>query len=108
MIETVKRISAIPLVKGIKFHHLYILENTPLYEIYKRGEYEPLSYEEYKKLLFEVIQYLREDIVVHRIIGEDNSGHLVAPRWRLNKNFIVNDVKKSMMFDDIYQGKLCK
>ncbi len=103
MIETVKKISRLP-IKGVKFHHLYILKNTPLYKMYKRKEYEPIDYQTYKEVLMEAIQYLEEDVVIHRIMGEDHSDKFVGPKWNKSKNFIVNDIKKSMINNNCYQG----
>lgn len=107
MLKTVKKMSKLP-IKGIKFHHLYILKNTPLYEMYQKGEYEPIDYQSYKEILMEAIQYLDKDVVVHRIMGEDYSDKFVGPKWNKSKNFIINDIKKTMLEDNYYQGKKYK
>ena len=104
MINTVKKISKLP-IKGVKFHHLYILKDTPLYKMYKRGEYQPIDYQTYKEVIMDSIQYLKEDVVIHRIMGEDHSSKFVGPKWGKSKNFIINDIKKSMIESNCYQGK---
>lgn len=104
MINTVKKISKLP-IKGVKFHHLYILKDTPLYKMYKKGNYTPIDYETYKKVLMESLQYLDKEVVVHRIMGEDYSDRFVGPKWNMSKNYIINDIKKSMIKKNYYQGK---
>lgn len=44
---------------GIKLQLLHVLKNTQLYEMYKKGEYNPLSKERYFKLLSGAIMRLK-------------------------------------------------
>ncbi|HDS02462.1 MAG TPA: TIGR01212 family radical SAM protein [Firmicutes bacterium] len=105
MVENVRRLSRLP-IQGIKFHHLYVLEGTFLHKLYLSGDYQPLSYSEYKEALMASLEHLRPDIVVHRVLGEDHSGHLVAPRWKMTKDRILDDIRKSMVREGRFQGRL--
>ncbi|HHH84883.1 MAG TPA: TIGR01212 family radical SAM protein [Firmicutes bacterium] len=105
MVESVRRLSRLP-IQGIKFHHLYILKGTELGRLYEAGAYRPLEYAEYKETLMECLENLRSDIVVHRILGEDKSGRLLAPRWRYSKDMILTDIRKTMKETGRYQGRL--
>jgi len=106
MIETVRKISALP-VHGVKFHHLYILDNTPLNEMVKNGMYEPLRYDVYKNLVITCIRHLRKDIVIHRVVGEDTTGKMLAPVWDINKNDVIDDIKMTMDGKGFQQGDIC-
>lgn len=105
VVETVRRLSALP-IQGIKFHHLYILENTPLAEMYALKQYIPLTYEEYKETVITALRHLRPDIVVHRIVGDDTTGKLIAPMWALSKEEIIYDIKETMNTNGFVQGDL--
>ncbi len=105
LIETVRKVSALP-IHGVKFHHMYILENTPLAEIYRHGEYAPLSYEQYKCLIVSALRHLRSDVIVHRIMGDDTTGKLIAPKWAMNKEEIIYDIKHTMISQGWSQGDL--
>lgn len=105
VVETVQRLSALP-IQGVKFHHMYILENTPLAEMYRNGEYNSLLYEDYKITLITALRHLRPDIVVHRIVGDDTTGKLIAPVWPLSKEEIIYDIKETMNNNGFMQGDL--
>ncbi|MBN2726635.1 TIGR01212 family radical SAM protein [Candidatus Mcinerneyibacteriota bacterium] len=105
MAESVRRLSRLP-IQGIKFHHLYVLDGTELSRLYKEGEYTPLEYSRYKEILIDCLENLRSDIVVHRVLGEDRSGHLLAPRWEVSKDEILADIKKTMTESGRFQGRL--
>ncbi len=106
MIESVKKISTLP-IHGVKFHHLYVLDNTPLNEMVKNGLYEPLPYDVYKNLVITCIRHLRKDIVIHRVVGEDTTGKMLAPIWEINKSDVIDDIKMTMDANGFLQGDLC-
>ncbi len=79
-IETVKLISSLP-VDGIKIHPLHIVKHTVMEKQYERGEIQTLTLEEYAKIVADLIEYLPEDMIVHRLTGEAPDDELVAPDW---------------------------
>ncbi len=83
-------------VSGIKIHSTYVVENTKLAEMYERGEYKPISYDEYMEELVWIINHLRKDIVVHRFSGDPPKDILIAPKWMTHKTFIMNNLKKEI------------
>ncbi len=105
MFQSVRRLSRLP-VSGVKFHHLYVLKGTELFQWYKDGRYTPLEYEEYAEILITALRYLREDIVVHRILGEDHSPQHAAPDWDRDKQSFIDDIKKRMALKGYRQGDL--
>jgi radical SAM protein (TIGR01212 family) len=72
-------------IQGIKFHCVYVCRDTALAASYMRGEYAPLTQEEYVASMAEALPLLRPDIVVHRITGDPKDSELLAPAWAATK-----------------------
>ena len=64
-----------------------------------------MSREEYITTVCDQLEYLREDIVVHRITGDPKIEDLVEPDWLIKKVTILNDIDKEMVKRDSFQGK---
>ena len=75
---------------GVKFHLLHILKNTRLADEYEAGRVEPLTLEEYAKILKNCIAVLPKHIVVHRITGDGAKKDLLAPLWSADKKKTLN------------------
>ena len=103
MIETVKYLSNLD-IQGIKIHMLSILKDTPIEKMYKDNKFKLITREEYIDIVCTQLEYLREDIVVHRITGDPKVSDLVEPDWLIKKVTIINDIDKEMVKRNIYQG----
>ena len=103
MIETVKFLSNLD-IQGIKIHMLSILKDTKLEELYSKEHFHTLSRDEYIDIVCDELEYLREDIVVHRITGDPKVSDLVEPTWLIKKTTILNDIDKEMKRRNSYQG----
>lgn len=90
---------------GIKLQLLHILRNTDLYEDYKKGIVKPLTKEEYLDILFDCIERIPEDIVIHRITGDAPKSLLAEPLWSADKKNVINTINKEMEKRNIIQGK---
>lgn len=77
-IASARYLSALP-VGGVKFHNLVVVEGTPLYAQYRRGEFEPPDAARYEKLLVAALEHLREDIVVMRLTCDPPRGVAHVP-----------------------------
>lgn len=84
MIETVKYLSNLD-IQGIKIHMLSILKDTPIEKMYKDNKFKLITREEYIDIVCTQLEYLREDIVVHRITGDPKVSDLVEPDWLIKK-----------------------
>ncbi len=104
MIDTVKYLSKLD-IQGIKIHALSILKGTKLEELYNKTKFKVLTREEYIDIVCDQLEYLRENIVVHRITGDPKVDDLVEPDWLIKKVTILNDIDKEMKRRDTYQGK---
>ncbi len=95
-------------VQGIKIHSTYVVENTILAEMYRKGEYTPLELDDYIEDLIDVMTHLRPDIIVHRISGDAPKQLLVAPYWNKHKMWILHGFEKRFRGRDLWQGKYYK
>ena len=95
-------------IDGIKIHSTYVLKNTKLEELYKRGEYKTLEFEEYMDELIYIITHLRKDIVIHRFSGDPPKDLLIAPLWMNHKKWIMNGLNNRMTKEKLEQGMYYK
>jgi len=79
-IETIKLITSLP-VDGIKIHPLHIVKHTVMEKQYKNGEIKTLDLKEYAEIVAELLEYLPDGMIVHRITGEAHDDELIAPDW---------------------------
>lgn len=105
MIQTIKTLSDMP-IDGIKIHHLYIARNTVMERDYQQGQIKVFTFDDYLPLLIECIEHLREDIVLHRVIGEISNEYIIAPKWNLTKRQILDILRRTMLKNGNYQGRL--
>jgi len=104
MLETVRYLNHLK-IDGIKIHMLHILKDTPLETMYKKEKFHVLTKEEYIDIVVEQLEYLRKEIVIHRITGDPKIEDLVEPNWLVKKFCVLNDIDKEMVKRDTYQGK---
>lgn len=88
----------------VKIHLLHVIRGTVMEQIYNRGEYIPLSKEEYVSLAVKVLEILPRDTVIARITGDGYPDDLVAPEWSRKKVSVINDIDKLMYEKKTYQG----
>lgn len=69
-------------IRNIKLHNLHVLKNTELENIYNRGEFVPLSLEEYARRVKLFLAHLSPDIAIHRLGAVASRwDELIAPEW---------------------------
>jgi len=93
-------------VRGLKFHPLHVLKNTPLESLYLKKEYEPLSMEEYIKRVAEALRYISPDTIIQRLTADASLPRLVAPEWVSKKMLVIEKLKEYMERQNIVQGDL--
>lgn len=79
---------------GVKFHLLHVLKGTRLALEYESGRVNPLTLEEYAKILKNCIAEVPRDVVVHRITGDGSKKDLIAPLWSADKKKTLNFLNK--------------
>jgi len=99
------KISSVLGVQGVKLHSLYIAENTKLADMYKKGEIEPITLEEYLERTVKFLEYLDPDIVIHRMVAEPPQKGTLFGNWGMTKQKIQSMIEKKMEEEETYQGK---
>ena len=104
MIETVKYLNTLD-IQGIKIHMLSILKDTKLSKMYEEKPFKLITRDEYIDIVCTQLEYLRPEIVIHRITGDPKISDLIEPDWLIKKVTILNDIDKELVKRDSYQGK---
>lgn len=79
-------------VDGIKIHPLHVVRGTQLARDWKRGDYVPISFEDYVKTVVGMIKMLPTEVVVHRLTGTASAEILLAPDWCEKKWRVLNAI----------------
>ena len=104
MLETVRAVAKLA-PEQVKIHLLHVIRGTALADIYLRGEYTPLTQEEYVDIVAEALTYLPPETVIGRLTGDGVQGELLAPDWSRRKTAVINDIDKKMYADGLVQGQ---
>lgn len=104
MLDTIKYLSTKD-IQGIKFHLLHLMKNTPLEELYNKGELKFLEQEEYINIVCEALTLLPPNIVIHRLTGDSPRDLLIGPMWSLKKWEVLNAIDRNLKTNNLYQGK---
>jgi hypothetical protein len=95
MIETAK--AAYDLgIDSVKYHPLYVVKRTALANEYARGEFTPITQEEYLAVLKEALLLKPSHVSVQRITAGIDDNTLIAPEWCRDKNEQVRAVNRAL------------
>ena len=106
MYETVRTVASLA-PDEVKIHLLHVLKGTRLAALYERGEYLPMTKEDYVDTVVEQLRLLPPDTVIGRLTGDGKADDLLAPMWSLKKLTVINEIDKKMAFHGFLQGDLC-
>lgn len=104
MLATVDAVAALH-PDEVKIHLLHVLRGTALADKYLRGEYIPLSLDDYAAITASQIARLPPDTVIARVTGDGAADDLLAPLWSRNKIGVINMIDKLLLKNDLWQGK---
>ena len=91
-------------VDGLKLHPLHVVKGTQLANEWRRGEYRPLSEEEYIELAADLIEMTPAEVIYHRVTGTAASGILLAPSWCGHKWRVLNGIEATLRRRGTSQG----
>lgn len=95
-------------IQGIKIHSTYIVENTGLADLYKKGIYTPITLENYLDSVVYILTHINPNIIIHRFSGDAPKEILIAPEWNTHKKWILNGLNKIMKEQNLFQGMYYK
>ena len=105
MVETAQRVAGLR-PDEMKFHSLYVLENTKMAEIYRNGGYIPMEKGQYTDLVVHAIGLLPPETVIGRLTGDGAANRVLAPLWTRDKRSVLNEIDKKFYNQNMWQGKL--
>ncbi len=103
MLETANAIARMN-IDGVKLHLLYVVKDTPLEALYRKGSFECLTQEEYVEIACDFIERLPENMVIQRVTSEPHLRELVSPLWSLDKRGTMDMIKQMLETRDTWQG----
>jgi len=86
-------------IDSIKFHPLYVTENTLLALEYKKGKFTPISEEEYIDTLIKAIKMLPQNVSIQRMSA--GTPDLLAPEWCKDKAYQMSKIHQALKKEGI-------
>lgn len=104
MLDSVRYVSSVPELFGMKLHLLNIVKGSQMEYLYP--DYQPFaSIEEYVNLVVECLEIIPPEVTIHRLTGDAPRSILINPPWSFNKRTILNGIDDRMHLLDTWQGK---
>ncbi len=103
MMETAKTIAKLE-PEGVKIHMLCALEGTQIAQLYRNGEIDFMSEDEYVETVCDFLEYLPPNTTIHRLAGNGLRTELVAPRWIGKKLDCLNKIDREFLRRNSWQG----
>lgn len=83
-------------IDSVKYHSLYVVKRTALANEYARGEFTPISEDDYLDVLVQALQMKPEHVSVQRITAGINDESLISPEWCRDKNQQVRNINAAL------------
>lgn len=107
LIETANTINQLP-ISNVKLHNLHVLVNTPLAELYHRGEFSPDELDAYADKVIVFLRHLSPTIAVQRLAAVASRwDELIAPKWTGQKMQPLDYIENKMKQMGVFQGDCC-
>ena len=103
MMETAQTIAQLE-PDGVKIHMLCALEGTKVADMYRNGELEFMTEDEYVNTVCDFLEYLPPETTIHRLAGNGLRTELVAPRWIGKKLDCLNKIDREFLRRNSRQG----
>jgi hypothetical protein len=83
-------------IDSVKYHPLYVVKRTALANEFTRGDFTPITEEEYLNVLVKSIEMKPEDVTVQRVTAGIDDDSLLAPLWCRDKNRQIKNINKAL------------
>jgi len=83
-------------IDSVKYHPLYVVKKTALANEFNRGEFTPITEEEYLDVLIKSISMKPEHVSVQRVTAGIDDDSLLAPQWCKNKNIQIKNINQAL------------
>lgn len=103
MMETAETVAGFD-VQGIKLHLLHLMKETPLGKDWQGKSFPFLERDEYIALVTDMLEIMPPEVVIHRLTGDSPKETLIGPEWSLEKWQILNDIDRTFIQRNTWQG----
>ena len=83
-------------IDSVKYHPLYVVKRTALANEYIRGEFTPITEEEYLEVLCEALKMKPDNVSVQRVTAGIDDDSLLAPSWCRDKNTQIRHINHAL------------
>ncbi len=103
--ETALRVNDLP-ISNVKLHNLHVLKGTELEQIYARGRFQPIEFENYVRRVQIFLEHLAPRISVHRLAAySPRWDDLIAPAWTADKMKTHQGIVDALRLQKSYQSR---
>lgn len=93
-------------VEGVKIHPLHIIKGTKLEELFLKGDFDPLGFDEYVETAVSFLERLWPGTVIQRLTADCPRDILVGPDWIPNKKELLEKIEDKLSQENRFQGRL--
>ena len=83
-------------VEGLKLHPLHVVKGTQLANQWRRGEYRPMSLDDYVTIAADLIEQAPPEVIFHRVTATASPDILLAPAWCSRKWAVLNRITREL------------
>lgn len=83
-------------IDSVKYHSLYVVKRTALANEYARGEFTPISEEDYLDVLVRALQMKPDNVSVQRMTAGIDDDSLISPEWCRDKNRQIRHINAAL------------
>ena len=83
-------------IDSVKYHPLYVVKKTALANEYMRGEFSPISEEDYLEVLTKALLLKPKEMSVQRVTAGIDDATLLAPQWCRDKNTQIRHINQAL------------
>ena len=88
----------------VKIHLLHVLRGTRMGEMFFRGEYTPMSRDDYVRITCDQLELLPPETIIARVTGDGVADDLLSPEWSRRKTEVANEIDKLLYSRGSMQG----
>jgi radical SAM protein (TIGR01212 family) len=89
----------------LKLHHLQVVKDTPLSELYQKSPFPLPTFDEYLEILCELIPFIPRPVVIHRLWSTARKDLLCQPRWLINSGQLLGRLLRLLEQKNLAQGQ---
>ncbi|MBU0499993.1 MAG: TIGR01212 family radical SAM protein [Gammaproteobacteria bacterium] len=82
---------------GLKLHPLHVVKGTLLANQWRRGEYQPLTQNNYIQIAANLVEQTPPEISFHRLTGTASAAILLAPDWCSRKWVVIDGIADELL-----------